>query len=34
MEKLLIQVKIQAKIREYRGKLRWTGDLEEMRTDQ
>jgi Arc/MetJ family transcription regulator len=29
--KLLIQVKSQTKIKDFRGKLRWTGDLDEMR---
>jgi Arc/MetJ family transcription regulator len=32
--KLLVQLKSQAKIREFRGKLRWTGNLEEMRQDK
>ncbi|NLK61329.1 MAG: type II toxin-antitoxin system VapB family antitoxin [Treponema sp.] len=31
--KLLITFKNQAKIRALRGKLRWEGDLESMRTD-
>ena len=31
--KLLITLKNQAKIRALRGKLRWEGDLESMRTD-
>ena len=31
--KLLIQRKKQASIRSLRGKLRWEGDLEEMRSD-
>ncbi len=31
--KLLIQMKGQEKIRGYRGKLKWTGSLEEMRLD-
>ena len=31
--KLLIQVSRQAKIKKYRGKLPWTGDLDDMRTD-
>ena len=32
--KLLIQLKGQSKIRGFRGKLPWTGDLDEMRTDR
>lgn len=32
--KLLIQVKSQTRIRDFRGKLRWTGDLDEMRLDK
>ena len=32
--KLLIQIKSQQKIRELRGKLKWEGNLEEMRTDK
>lgn len=32
--KLLIKMKDQAKIRKYRGKLNWEGDLEKMRTDK
>ncbi len=32
--KLLVQVKSQSKIRNYRGKLKWTGNLEEMRLDR
>ncbi|HEX2960081.1 MAG TPA: type II toxin-antitoxin system VapB family antitoxin [Chitinispirillaceae bacterium] len=31
--KLLIKVKSQNKIKKYRGKLQWEGDLESMRTD-
>lgn len=31
--KLLIQVNKQSKIKQYRGKLIWTGDLDQMRTD-
>ncbi len=31
--KLLVQIKGQEKIRGYRGKLKWTGNLEEMRLD-
>lgn len=31
--KLLIQVKGLKEIKEYRGKLKWSGDLDEMRTD-
>jgi Arc/MetJ family transcription regulator len=29
----LVQLKQQERIRGFRGKLRWTGDLERMRTD-
>lgn len=29
----LIRLKRQAKIRAYRGKLQWTGDLDKMRTE-
>jgi len=32
--KLLITMKHQASIREYRGKLNWQGDLDEMRIDK
>jgi Arc/MetJ family transcription regulator len=32
--KLLIQIKSQKKIKKFRGKLKWTGNLEEMRTDK
>jgi len=32
--KLLIQINRQQKIRRFRGKLRWTGDLDEMRVDR
>jgi len=32
--KLLVQLKSQAKIRDFRGKLRWTGNLDEMRLDK
>ena len=32
--KLLVQMKGQEKIRGYRGKLKWTGSLEEMRLDR
>ena len=31
--KLLIQVNKQRKIRQFRGKLSWTGDLDDMRSD-
>lgn len=31
--KTLIRLKQQERIRGYRGKLRWSGDLEKMRTD-
>lgn len=32
--KLLIQMKKQERIRDFRGKLRWDGDLDEMRRDR
>lgn len=32
--RLLIQVKSQTKIRDFRGKLKWTGNLDEMRLDK
>jgi len=32
--KLLIQVNKQGKIKQYRGKLSWIGDLDELRTDR
>lgn len=32
--KLLISMKKQAKIRKYRGKLNWNGDLDKMRIDK
>ena len=32
--KLLVRVNSQAKIRELRGKLNWTGNLEDMRLDK
>lgn len=32
--KLLIAMKKQSKIRQYRGKMHWEGDLEAMRTDR
>ncbi len=32
--KLLIQVKSQTKIKDFRGKLKWNGDLDEMRFDK
>ena len=32
--KLLIQLNRQKKIRRFRGKIRWTGDLDEMRADK
>jgi Arc/MetJ family transcription regulator len=32
--KLLVQVKSQTKIRDFRGKLKWSGDLDEMRLDK
>ena len=31
--KLLVQFKSQEKLRSLRGKIRWQGDLEKMRTD-
>ena len=30
----LVQLKAQEAIRQYRGKLRWSGDLNRMRTDR
>lgn len=32
--KLLVKVKNQSKLRKLRGKLKWEGDLNEMRTDK
>lgn len=32
--KLLIALKSQAKLRRYRGKLNWEGDLDKMRADK
>jgi Arc/MetJ family transcription regulator len=32
--KLLVQMKNQEKIKNFRGKLKWTGSLEEMRLDK
>jgi Arc/MetJ family transcription regulator len=32
--KLLVQLKTQEKIKGFRGKLRWTGNLDEMRLDR
>ncbi len=32
--KLLVQTRSQLKIKELRGKLKWTGNLDEMRTDK
>ena len=32
--KLLVQMKSQEKIKGFRGKLKWTGNLEEMRLDR
>lgn len=32
--KLLVQLKTQERIKGFRGKLRWTGDLDEMRSDR
>jgi Arc/MetJ family transcription regulator len=32
--RLLVQFKRQAKIKDFRGKLKWTGDLDNMRIDK
>jgi len=32
--KLLIQVNRQKKVKDFRGKLKWTGNLNKMRTDK
>jgi Arc/MetJ family transcription regulator len=32
--RLLVQVKSQTKIKNFRGKLNWTGNLDEMRLDE
>ena len=32
--RLLVQLKRQSKIREFRGKLKWSGNLDEMRRDK
>lgn len=32
--KLLIQLNRQGQIKDFRGKLRWTGNLDKMRTDK
>lgn len=32
--KLLVRLKAQEKIKEYRGKLKWIGNLEKMRLDK
>ncbi len=32
--KLLVQTRSQSKIKELRGKLKWTGNLDEMRVDK
>ena len=32
--KLLVKIKGQERIKGFRGKLRWTGDLDEMRSDR
>ena len=32
--KLLVQVKSQKKIRRFRGRLKWSGNLDEMRLDK
>jgi len=31
---LLVQFNRQAKVKDFRGKLKWTGNLDEMRTDK
>ncbi|MCP5004311.1 MAG: type II toxin-antitoxin system VapB family antitoxin [Planctomycetes bacterium] len=31
--KLLVELKKQEKVKSFRGKLKWTGDLDEMRRD-
>jgi len=31
--RLIVRLKKQARIKEYRGKLKWEGDLNKMRTD-
>jgi Arc/MetJ family transcription regulator len=31
--KLLVELKQQEKVKSFRGKLKWTGDLDEMRRD-
>ncbi len=30
----IVQMKAQEKIREFRGKIKWEGDLDDMRTDK
>ena len=32
--RLLVKFKKQAKLKKYRGKLKWVGDLDDMRTDR
>lgn len=32
--RLLVQVKSQKEIRRFRGKIKWTGNLDEMRSDK
>lgn len=32
--RLLVEIKRQSKIKDFRGKLSWTGNLDEMRTDK
>ena len=32
--RLLVKFRKQAKLKTYRGKLKWVGDLDEMRTDR
>ena len=32
--RLLVKFKKQAKLKKYRGKLKWVGDIDEMRTDR
>jgi Arc/MetJ family transcription regulator len=32
--RLLVEFSRQAKVKDFRGKLKWSGDLDEMRTDK
>ncbi len=32
--RLLVEFNRQAKVKDFRGKLKWSGDLDEMRTDK